>query len=159
MTLWIGSAGDRMRTQMIGARFYATLAVAVVLTFIVHEAAHWMAGVGLGYEMQMRINGGVPIAPPGTAVTARDAFIISAAGPVATALQAILAFALIRTRGSLPAYAFLFVAWFMRFAAAFVSMFNPNDEARMSVQLGWNMWLLPGVVVSILLLLTWAGAR
>ena len=64
-----------------------------------------------------------------------------------------------RPRERLLFYPFLFAAWFMRFAATFVSVFHPNDEARLSLQLGWNMWLLPGLVVVALLWLTWKGAQ
>ncbi len=146
-----------VRPRAAGLRFYATLAIAAIVTFALHEAGHWIAGVALGYDMVIRIN--EVVAAPGSLVAARDAFIITAAGPAATVLQAVLAFALIRTRDRLLAYPFLFAAWFMRFAAAFVSLFHPNDEARLSLELSWNMWLLPSVVVLGLLLLTWLGAR
>ena len=146
-----------MQRNRVDARFYITLVIAVVLTFAVHEAAHWTAGLALGHDMVISLNG--VVAAPGTAVPARDAFVITAAGPAMTVLQALIAFALIRSRGALLAYPFLFTAWFMRFAAAFVSLFHPNDEARMSLHLGWGQWLLPIVTVLALLLLTWIGAR
>ncbi len=146
-----------MQQGGVNARFYLTLVIASVLTFVVHEAAHWIAGLALGHDMEMSLNG--VVAAPGAAVPARDEFVITAAGPVMTALQALLAFAWIRSRGALLAYPFLFTAWFMRFAAAFVSLFHPNDEARLSLQLGWGPWLLPIATVLALLLLTWIGAR
>ena len=37
-------------------------------------------------------------------------------------------------------------------AAAFVSVLHPNDEARLSLALGWGLWTLPAVVVGTLLL-------
>ena len=36
---------------------------------------------------------------------------------------------------------------------------HPNDEARMSLALGWNMWVLPGLVVAFLFVLTWSASR
>ena len=146
-----------MQRNRVGTRFYAALAIAAVVTFAMHEGAHWISGLALGHDMGISLNG--VTAAPGVVLSARDAFIVTAAGPAITVLQALVAFALIRSRGVLLAYPFLFVAWFMRFAAAFVSVFHPNDEARMSLQLGWGPWLLPIVTVLALLALTWLGAR
>lgn len=146
-----------MQRNRVDARFYFMLVIAAVVTFAVHEVAHWIAGVALGHDMVIKLNG--VAGAPGVVLPARDAFIVTAAGPVVTVLQALVAFALVRSRGVLLAYPFLFAAWFMRFAAAFVSLFHPNDEARMSLQLGLGQWLLPIVTVLLLLLLTWSGAR
>lgn len=136
--------------------FYAIVLAATVLTFLVHEAAHWLMGTGLGYSMTMSLNGATPA---GGFRNATEAFWVTSAGPAVTVLQALVAFWFVRGRGSLPAYAFLFVAWFMRFAAMAVSVMHPNDEARMSLALGWGMWLLPALVVAGLLVLTWLGSR
>jgi len=146
-----------MATARVGGTFYLTLLVAVLLTFLVHEAAHWLAGVALGYDMVASLNGAAPRG--GSFLVGRDEFLLTAAGPLITVVQALLAFHLVRSRKLLPAYAFLFVAWFMRFAAAFVSLMHPNDEARMSLALGWGFWTLPAVVVLALLALTWMASR
>ena len=146
-----------MRRNRVDARFYIALVIAAVITFAVHEAAHWAAGVALGHDMVISLNG--VAGGPGVELPVRDAFIVTAAGPAVTVLQALVAFALIRSRGALLAYPFLFAAWFMRFAAAFVSVSHPNDEASMSLQLGWGQWLLPITTVLALLVLTWLGAR
>ncbi len=146
-----------MRDPHIGAPFYSTLLAASGLTFALHEIAHWSAGEMLGYDMIMSLNGAHPRS--GAFSSARHAFIVDAAGPAFTAFQALVAFLLIERRALLLAYPFLFVACFMRFAALFASLFHPNDEARMSATLGWNMWVLPILMVAILLALTWAGSR
>lgn len=140
-----------------GMQFYGVLALAVLLTAVVHETAHWATGVALGHPMAMSFNEAYAVA--GAAVPARDAMLITAAGPGITLMQALVAFALIRRRGLRLAYPFLFAAWFMRFAAAFVSLFHPNDEARLSIDLLGGEWWLPAAAVFGLLALLWSAAR
>ncbi len=146
-----------MNQSRVNWRFYATLAAVVPLSFILHEAAHWLAGLALGHDTVMGLNGGSPRSP--TAVSASDAFLISAAGPAVTLLQGAVAFLLIRSRDWLLAYPVLFFACFMRFGAAVVSVMHPNDEARMSLALGWGKWALPALVVGLLFALTWIASR
>lgn len=146
-----------MKRARISWDFYVALLIVVVLTFLAHELAHWLAGTLLGYDMAVSLNGAAPRS--GGFLSERDAFIVSGAGPLVTILQAVLAYWWTRRSNHPTAYALLFVAWFMRFAAAFVSLMHPNDEARMSLQLGWNMWVLPGLVVALLFALTWAASR
>jgi hypothetical protein len=43
--------------------------------------------------------------------------------------------------------------------AAGVSVFNLNDEARISQMMGWGSWTLPAIVVSLLLVLTIIASR
>jgi hypothetical protein len=136
--------------------FFAWLLLAVPVTFLVHESAHWLVGQGLGYDMSMSLNGA---APRGGFATSADAMWVSAAGPIVTILQAVLAFWWLRARDSSAAYAMLFVAWFMRFAAMMVSLMHPNDEARISVFLGLGQWTLPALVVLSLLALLWSANR
>lgn len=146
-----------MKPNKVDARFYFVLAAAAIFTFVAHEAGHWLAGRLLGYDMAIGFN--AVSAAPGARIPAGDLFAITAAGPAVTVIQALLAYALIRSKDFLLAYPFLYVACFMRLAAAFVSLFNPNDEASLSLQLGWGQWLLPAMTVVVLLALTWAGAR
>ncbi|WGM47121.1 hypothetical protein KOAAANKH_01996 [Brevundimonas sp. NIBR10] len=62
-------------------------------------------------------------------------------------------------RESLFAYAVLYFALFMRVIAAGVSVFNLNDEARISDMLGFEPWLLPGLVIVALLIPTIVASR
>jgi hypothetical protein len=141
----------------IGAAFYCMLVAATVVTTIVHETAHWAMGIALGHDMAMSFNEAHAVSA--NDVSAGHAMLIAAAGPAITMLQALIAFVLVRGRGLLLAYPFLFAAWFMRFAAAFVSLSHPNDEARLSLDLLGGMWWLPAAVVSALLALVWMAAR
>lgn len=147
-------ATERVSTR---TQFYGVLVLATLLTTVVHETAHWAMGMALGHDMAMSFNEAYVVSEAGVPI--RDAMLITAAGPVITILQALAAYALIRGRGLRLAYAFLFVAWFMRFAAAFVSLFHPNDEARLSIELFGGMWWLPAVVVPGLLVLLWSASR
>jgi hypothetical protein len=48
----------------------------------------------------------------------------------------------------------------MRAVALGISVVSqPNDEARISLELGLPLWLLPGIAVTLLLVLTVIGSR
>lgn len=137
--------------------FYLLLFLVVPATFIVHEFAHWVMGELLGYSMAMSLNAVSPA--EGGYRAAVDAMLVSAAGPLITILQAVIAYTLIRRSGRSVFYPFLFVALFMRACAMLVSIANPNDEARISMYLGLGTWTLPALVVFGLFVLTWMASR
>lgn len=145
-----------MTTKITAERsFYALLVAVGLATYVVHELAHWSAGEALGYAMTMHLNG----AAPATATSPFHAMLISIAGPLITVVQAIVAAVLAIRSLSLNAYAFVYWAAFMRFAATLVSVFHPNDEARVSTFFGWGMWPLPIAVTITLISLTWYVSR
>lgn len=146
-----------MRTSRIPLEYYGWLVLAVPLTFLVHEFAHWLAGEWLGYTMHMTLNGAS--AADGQFRSVSDEALVSAAGPLITFVQGLIAFWMVRSRAWIQAYAFLFVAWFMRFAAAAVSVVHPNDEARISQILGAGTWTVPVIVVVALLALAGSASR
>ena len=141
--------------RRVGPGFYAWFALVAVATYLVHEAAHWLVGASLGYPVSYGINSVVP----GRAMTATAHMLMSAAGPAVTVLGALIAFVVVMRRDSLIAYAALYFALFMRVIAAGVSVFNLNDEARISDTLGWGPWTLPGVVILVLLIPTIIASR
>jgi len=141
--------------RRVGASFYAWFALVAVATYLIHEAAHWVVGAALGYPVSYGINSVIPGAP----MTSTDHMLMSAAGPAVTVVTAWLAFYFVMRRQSLIAYAVLYFALFMRVIAAGVSVFNPNDEARISAMLGLGPWLLPGFVVITLLIPTFIASR
>lgn len=143
---------QRMRT---GAGFYGLVFIAGFITFAVHEGGHWLAANLLGYEPYFSLNS----AGTRSVVTPADEAIISAAGPAVTLVQALVALALVQARGSAAAWVFLFWAAFMRLMATVISLFNPNDEARVSDWLGWGPWTLPVIVTAGLFLLLAVGVR
>ncbi len=125
---------------------------ATLLTFVVHEAGHWAAGELLGYDMWVNINSAG--LAQGTYSAEWHRQWVSAAGPIVTLVQALVAYVLVRKRKALAAFAFVFAALMMRIMAAFVSLGNPNDEARVGEWLGVGPWTLHIVVVLFLLSLT-----
>lgn len=141
-----------MRT---GAGFHGLVFIAGFITFAVHEGGHWLAAVLLGHEAFYGLNS----AGAREAVSAADHAIISAAGPAVTVVQALVALALVQARRSAAAWVFLFWAAFMRFMATLISLFTPNDEARISEWLGWGLWTLPAIVTVGLFVLLAVGSR
>lgn len=142
---------QRMRT---GWGFYGLVFIAGFVTFALHEGGHWLAAVLLGHEAYFGLNSAGARGTVGTV----DHMIISAVGPAVTAVQALVALWLVQARASAAAWIFLFQAAFMRFMATVISLFNPNDEARISEWLGWGMWTLPVLVTVALLGLLAVGS-
>ena len=131
--------------------------VAVLLGFIIHEAAHYAMGTALGYEMFVSINkAGLA---RGGYTTDLHAQLVSIAGPLITIITAIIALWLIYARNLKAVFPYLFFALMMRVMAAGASIANPNDEARVSEWLGIGMWTLPVIVIAVLLIMTFLGAR
>lgn len=144
-----------VNNRRVPASFYAWFTLVAVATYLLHEAAHWVVGAALGYPVSYGINSVIPGAP----MTSVDHMLMSAAGPAVTVVTALIAFYLVMRRQSLVGYAVLYFALFMRLVAAGVSVFNLNDEARISSMLGWSPWFLPGVVVLVLLIPTVVASR
>lgn len=142
----------RMRT---GIGFYLLVFVAGFLTFVLHEGGHWLAAVLLGHDAHFSLNR----AGARDAVEAGHMVLITAAGPAVTVLQGLAAFALVQARRSAAAWAFLFWAAFMRLMATVISLWNPNDEARLSKHFGLGTWTLPIIVTLVLLALLAIGSR
>ena len=142
---------QRIRT---GMGFYGLVFVAGFVTFALHEGGHWLAAVLLGHEAYFGLNS----AGARGAVATVDHMIISAVGPAVTAVQALVALWLVQARASAAGWVFLFWAAFMRFMATVISLFNPNDEARISEWLGWGMWTLPVLVTVALFALLAVGS-
>ncbi len=90
---------------------------------------------------------------------AGDQGLVSAAGPLVTIAQGVVGFWLVRRRRSLPGFALLYMAFFMRLLAAALSLFKPNDEARVSQLLGLGTWTLHLAVVAGLFILLLAASR
>lgn len=138
-----------------GPRFYGTLVWVGLITFVMHEAAHWSAGELLGYPMRPGLKSGVALRP----TTVRDATLISAAGPAITILIAAIAFGRVVATGSATAFAFVIWAAFMRMVAAGLGVVMPNDAARISLTLGLGLWTLPLLVSAWLVALAWIASR
>ncbi len=142
----------RMRT---GIGFYLLVFVAGFVTFTLHEGGHWAVAELLGHDGFFSLNRAGAREAPG----ADHMALITAAGPAVTILQGLIAFALVQARRSALAWIFLFWAAFMRLMATVISLWNPNDEARLSEHFGLGGWTLPIVVTVALLALFAVGSR
>jgi len=127
---------------------------------LLHEGAHWLSGELLGYDMKAGIGRAWPVDPP-RYQTLLDELIIIIAGPLVTLLFAIMGACFVIFRGAVWGYTFVFAAWFMRTLAMVISAINNfNDEARFSILLGWEWWVVPSLMVGVLtLLLVYTGKR
>ena len=143
---------ERVRT---GVGFYLLVFVAGFVTFALHEGGHWLAAVALGHEGYFGLNS----AGARDAVSGTHAMSITAAGPAVTVAQGLIALWLVLARRSGVAWVFLFWAAFMRLMATVISLWNPNDEARISQFHGLGDWTLPVVVTAGLLVLLAIGSR
>lgn len=139
-------------------KFIPLYLIVVVLTFIIHEAGHFLAGKVFGYEMFMSINK-AGIANRGTPDAQWHQQVISIAGPVITYLQAMIGTLISYRYKALWAFPIVFMAFMMRLMAAVISLFSPNDEYRVSDWLGIGSWTLPIIAVIGLFALTVMASR
>ena len=145
----------QLKPVVLKKDFYATLFLVGVATFAVHEFFHWIAGITLGYDMVITPNRVYSKSPTQFA----HKQIITFAGPFITYVQAVIGYLLVVKKQSPLGFALLYMAFFMRLFAAGMSIFNPNDEARLSLALGIGLWTLPVIVVSVLFVLMYIGSR
>jgi ABC-type proline/glycine betaine transport system permease subunit len=135
--------------------FVSILFLVGAATFVIHEFFHWLAGTLLGYPMRITPNQVGPL----SAMIPVHLTVMTAAGPIATYIQAVVGYALVRSHVSLVGFAMVYMAFFMRLVAMGVSVFHPNDEARISQDLGFGLWTLPALAVSTLFILVYSCSR
>ena len=139
--------------QISWVKYTLITLLAVVFTWLFHEFMHWLTGEALGNEMVMTINSGYPESRQ--YVSSWHATVVSAAGPVATLVQAIVIYSLVKTRYNLVLFPFLLTCLYMRTIAGFLNFINPNDEGRVGVDLGVGKFTLSILVVAFLFYLTY----
>ena len=126
---------------------HTPLIVAIgILSFVVHEFFHWLAGTLLGYDMFVSINkAGLA---SGSYAHGWHNQLVSAAGPAITIALAVASYALLQRHRSPLLFSVVFFSTLMRAMAAVVSIGTPNDEARISLWLGIGKFTLPLLVVA-----------
>ena len=130
-----------------GRLFVATILIVVAMV-LVHEAGHAIAAKLLGYDVLANINS---VSVVGGSDSAAHRMIIDAAGPLVTLAIAVMAWLAAERGRWAHAGTILFAALTMRVIAAAVSVFNLNDEARISVALGLGPWVVFAVHIAVLL--------
>ncbi|QNL19261.1 hypothetical protein HXX25_08020 [Hyphobacterium sp. CCMP332] len=125
------------------------LPVVAVAGFYLHELGHWGMGEGLGYDMQMSLNGASPI-DPSIQPPLLHTMLVKGAGPAVTVILAVLSLFLVRLSAVLG-FALAFFSLHMRLTAYLISVFiNPNDEASIGLQLGVGPHIVHLAVIALL---------
>ena len=143
--------------QISWVKYTLITSLAVVFTWLFHEFMHWLTGEALGNNMVMTINSGYPESRQ--YVSSWHATVVSAAGPIATVVQAIVIYSLLKTRYNPVLFPFLLTCLYMRTIAGFLNFINPNDEGRVGVELGVGKFTLSILVVAFLFYLTYKAVR
>ncbi|MDO1500114.1 hypothetical protein Q2T40_08210 [Winogradskyella maritima] len=145
--------------NIMNLKYIVICLLAVVLTFLLHEGAHYLTGTLLGYDMEMTLNS-VSLAEGQSYSEPWHQQAVSIAGPVFTMLQAVVVYKLLSTSGSVLWYPFLFITALMRLMASVISYIGmPNDEARVSSWLGIGKMTLPVIVTLLLITLSIQASR
>lgn len=131
--------------------------VVVIVTMVLHEIAHWVAGEALGYDMFFQLTKAGLV--DGTWRNDYEQALVSIAGPVFTFWLGLVGAWLAIVKKVRFGYELIFTAFMQRAIAMGLSAFTiPNDEARVSLFLGLDWWVVPLVfVVPLLALTVWAS--
>ena len=127
--------------------------LAVVVTWLIHEFAHWCTGEILENQMIMTLNTSYPVL--GKYQHVWHEHLISAAGPIITLSQALVAYCLMRRNSSIYVFPFLLTCLYMRTLAGIMNMINLNDEGRISNATGLGSFTIPFVIFGILFYLVY----
>jgi len=130
--------------QAITLRYVLFVAIAVAVTWLLHEFAHWAMGEWLGYDMVLTLNTSYPVSHQFKFPI--DYQFVSIAGPLITIVQAIIVFLLLKRKNNVYLFAILLLCLYMRLMAMGLSFGHPNDEARVSEFLGIGKLTLPIIV-------------
>ncbi len=128
--------------------YIAVCAVAVFLSFFLHEFSHWLMGEALGYKMALTLNSAYPLNY--FYLKSWHQMAISAAGPVFTIIQAMSFYCIIDRSRKASLFPFVFIPLYMRLLGGVLNLFNLNDEGRISRDLGVGTYTL-SVAVCLLL--------
>ncbi len=139
-------------------RYIFSIAAALMVTWIIHEFAHWLTGRILGYESVMRLNG--TFYKEGENPSDIERTIVSAAGPIITIIQGYACFHLLKANEwKKHLYPFLFIPFFMRTVAGMMNAVNLNDEGRISNFLNLGTYTLSIIVCCFLFYLVFVVSK
>ncbi len=145
-----------MHTSKLTWQYVLICAVAVFLSWILHEGAHWLTAEALGYNATLNLNS-VSLAEG--VYHNGDEHLVSAAGPLFTILQALVVFVLLLRSRNRNWYPFLFVPLYMRAMAGVLNAINLNDEGRISNSLGLGTYTLSLLVCAFLAFLVYRASK
>ena len=137
-----------MIDKKITLKYTLIILITVVITWVIHEFAHWLTSELFGYKTIMRLNGTSNL--NGEIPTNGHSAIISTAGPLITFMQAIIVFPLLKHHWNKYLYPILFTAFYMRLLAGLMNFINTNDEGRISEFLGIGTFTIPIIISCVL---------
>lgn len=133
-------------------KYIGVMIIATFLTFFFHEMSHWIAYELLGYDAGFTLNG-ASVKNTSIKLTKAHRIITSASGPIFTIIQGIVFYFVLKKHKNIMLYPFLFLPFIMRLGATWANRFQPNDEGRISLDLGLNLYTTSTIVVAFLLFL------
>jgi hypothetical protein len=143
--------------QKINTRYIVMVLLGVLFTWEFHEFFHWLTGELLGNPMAMTLNTAYPVS--GSYLKSWHEHVVSAAGPVATLLEALVVFLWIKRNNNFLLFPILFTCFYSRLMAGVMNFINPNDEGRLSLALGTDVFFLSILVVGSLAYLMYKSMK
>ncbi len=147
-----------MKDQKVTLKYILSGILAVAITWIIHEFAHWLTSELLGYKNTMRLNGTSLV--KGQNPSEIERAIISISGPIITILQGAIIFVYLKSRGwNKYIYPLLFTAFYMRFLAGLMNLIMANDEGRVGQFLGIGTFTLSIIISGLLFFMVYKISR
>lgn len=138
--------------------YTATIIIATFLTFFFHEMCHWVAYEIMGYDAGFTLNT-ASLKNSEIELSTNQRIITSGSGPLFTIIQAIVFYFILKKKNNIMLYPFLFLPFVMRLGAGIANNFEPNDEGRISLYLGLNLYTISVIVVSFLFVLVYKTSK
>lgn len=139
-------------------KYFGILIVATFLTFFFHELSHWIAFELLGYNAGFTLNG-TSANDTSIKLIKVHRIITSASGPIFTIIQGVVFYFVLKKHKNIMLYPFLFLPFIMRLGAAWANQIQPNDEGRISLDLGFNLYTISTIVVLFLFFLVYKTSK
>jgi hypothetical protein len=122
-------------------------------TYLFHESGHWIFGELYGNDMTLSLNNSAPV--NGIFNNDLSALWSAIGGPLFTIIQGLIFLLITWLTKSIFAYSFAFFALFSRFFSIVFGGINLQDEARVSLMINTNKYLMAGLVLATLFIILW----
>ncbi len=139
-------------------KYTIAIVVATFITFFFHEMSHWVSYELLGYDAGFTLNT-ANVKNPEIKLSTNQRIITSGSGPLFTIIQATVFYFILKKKNNLMLYPFLFLPFVMRLGAGIANVFEANDEGRISLYLGLNLYTISVIVVTFLFFLVYKTSK
>lgn len=136
--------------------------LAVLVTMLMHEGGHFLAGTILGNPMEMNLNNTRPV--HGYYFETWHSPLVAAAGSLFSIAQAFVFWFLLRRKKTVFLYPFLFYPAFYRVLPYLITLGHQEqmylqDKGQVGAYLGISPWFLIGPYLLLICSLVFAGSR